>query len=176
MTESAPSRRVIHDEMERARREFHALLEHASSADLARATNGTRWTNRELLFHMLFGYLITRNLLIVVKLVTRFPQPAQRGFAALLNVAVRPFHQINYWGSRAGGRVVSVRRMHGWIDRVIASLHRRLGAETDGGLRRQMPFPTRWDPFFTDRMSVAEVYHYATEHFDFHRQQLTLAS
>ena len=61
MTESVPSPRLIHDEMQRARNEFHARLAHASSADLARATNGTRWTKRELLFHMLYGYLITRG-------------------------------------------------------------------------------------------------------------------
>ena len=34
--------------------------------------------------------------------------------------------------------------------------------------------PVGWDPFFTDRMSVAEVYHYGTLHFDYHRRQLTL--
>ena len=28
---------------------------------LTHASNGTRWTNRELLFHMLFGYLIVRT-------------------------------------------------------------------------------------------------------------------
>jgi hypothetical protein len=37
-----------------------------------------------------------------------------------------------------------------------------------------MRFPTRWDPFFTKSTTVADVYHYATEHFEFHRQQLTL--
>jgi len=37
-----------------------------------------------------------------------------------------------------------------------------------------MRFPTRWDPFFTKSMTAADVYHYATEHFEFHRQQLTL--
>jgi len=175
MTESVRSRRLIHHEMQRAQGEFHALLGCASLEDLARATNGTRWTNRELLFHMLFGYLITRNLLVVVKLVARLPKPAQRGFAALLNAGARPFHQVNYWGSRAGARAISVSRMREWFDRVIGSLQRRLDAETEHGLRRHMPFPTRWDPFFTGGMSVADVYHYATQHFDFHREQLTLA-
>jgi hypothetical protein len=37
-----------------------------------------------------------------------------------------------------------------------------------------MRFPTRWDPFFTDVMTLTDVYHYATQHFDFHRRQLTL--
>jgi hypothetical protein len=37
-----------------------------------------------------------------------------------------------------------------------------------------MPLPTRWDPYFTGWMSLAEVYRYATRHFDHHRRQLTL--
>ena len=31
-----------------------------------------------------------------------------------------------------------------------------------------------WDPYFRDYMTLADVYHYATQHFDFHRRQLTL--
>ena len=37
-----------------------------------------------------------------------------------------------------------------------------------------MYFPVRWDLFFADTMSVADVYHYGTQHYDFHRAQLTL--
>jgi hypothetical protein len=37
-----------------------------------------------------------------------------------------------------------------------------------------MAFPTRWGPFFKDRMTVADVYRYPTQHFDFHERQLTL--
>lgn len=130
--------------------------------------------HRQLLFHMLFGYLITRNLLLIVKLVSHLPMPLQRRFAGLLNVGSRPFHLINYWGSCAGGRLVPLARMPGWLDAVTASLDRHLDAETDATLARSMAFPTRWDPFFAPRMTLGDVYHYATQHFDFHRQQLTL--
>ncbi|MCT7351347.1 hypothetical protein N4P33_04080 [Streptomyces sp. 15-116A] len=37
-----------------------------------------------------------------------------------------------------------------------------------------MCFPTRRDPFFKDVMTLEELYHYPTQHFDFHRGQLTL--
>ncbi|HVT78196.1 MAG TPA: DinB family protein, partial [Acidimicrobiales bacterium] len=57
-----PSRGDIRDELDRARAEFSALVAESTPADLRRPSNGTRWTNRELLFHMVFGYLITRNL------------------------------------------------------------------------------------------------------------------
>ncbi len=34
--------------------------------------------------------------------------------------------------------------------------------------------PVRWDPFFQDFMTLADIYRYPTQHFDFHRPQLTL--
>lgn len=33
--------------------------------------------------------------------------------------------------------------------------------------------PTRWDPFFTDYMTLADVYRFPTRHFHFHRHQLS---
>jgi hypothetical protein len=37
-----------------------------------------------------------------------------------------------------------------------------------------MHMPTGWDPYFTPTMSVLDVYHFGTQHFDHHRRQLTL--
>ena len=42
-------------EMERARVDFRHLLDDATSAELRAGTDGTKWTNEQLLFHMLFG-------------------------------------------------------------------------------------------------------------------------
>jgi hypothetical protein len=176
MTKAATPRSAIHAELDRARSEFRQLVQTAGPAELARRSNGTRWTNQQLLFHMLFGYLITRNLRVIVTVISRLPTPVQRGFAGLLNAGTRPFHVINYWGSRAGGRFVPVTRLPGWLDAVTASLDRHLDAETDAALARSMAFPTRWDPYFTARMTLADVYHYATQHFDWHRQQLTIST
>ena len=88
----------------------------------------------------------------------------------------RTQHQdsINYAGSWLAGTVLPRRALGALFDRVIASLHRRLNAETEDDLARSMRFPTRWDPFFREAMSLAEVYHFPTQHFDFHRAQLTL--
>ena len=60
------------------------------------------------------------------------------------------------------------------MDRVIASLQRSLGRLTDEALQGGMHFPTRWDPFFKDYMTLESVYRYPGQHFDFHRRQLTL--
>ena len=70
--------------------------------------------------------------------------------------------------------MVRRRRLAARFDRVIAALHRGLAAETEADLRRGMPYPARSDPFFKEFMTVADIYHYPTQHFGFHRRQLTL--
>jgi hypothetical protein len=37
-----------------------------------------------------------------------------------------------------------------------------------------MHFPVGWDPFFRDTMTLEQVYRYGTQHYGFHRAQLTL--
>ncbi len=172
----SPGRGDVRDELDRARTEFRALIVNSTPAELERRSNGTRWTNRELLFHMMFGYLITRNLRYLFAVMSRTPERVQRGFAAALDAATRPFNAVNYWGSRFGSRVLSLDRIARWSDRVIGSLQRSLDAETDTSLRRDMVFPTRWDPYFKPRMTRQDLYQYPTQHFDHHRRQLTIGN
>lgn len=160
--------------MERAREQLHELLARADATDLGRRSHGTRWTNEQLLFHMVFGYLLVRVLLPLVHALSRLPAPVGRGWAALLNSATRPFHVVNYLGSVGGARVFDHARMGRLLDRTVAALRRLLEAETEAALHRGMPFPVGWDPYFTTYMTVAEVYRYPTRHFEHHRRQLTL--
>ena len=63
----------IAGELEHARIEFHRLLDVAGPHDWGRPTRGTRWTNEQLLFHMVFGYMIVQRLLILVTVFNRLP-------------------------------------------------------------------------------------------------------
>jgi hypothetical protein len=169
-----PTRENIVAGYARARSDLEAWLEGATSEDLHRTSTGTRWTNEELLFHMVFGYMVVRVLLPLVHVVSSLPQPAGRAFAAVLNTGTRPFDVVNYWGSRAASLVYNRRRMGRKLERTIAALSRRLDRESESSLSRSMPFPDRWDPFFTPLMTVKDVYAYPTQHFDFHAKQLSL--
>jgi hypothetical protein len=166
-------RAAILEEMEQVRQDFHHLLSHATTADLPRPSAGTKRNNQQLLFHMLFGYLIVRALLPLVHLFGRLPGGVSKAFAWILDSVRVPFHLINYLGSCAGARIIPPQRIPSMLDHVIASLERHLQRETGTALRRRMHFPTTWDPFFTDYMTLADVYHYPTQHFRFHQRQLT---
>jgi hypothetical protein len=167
-------KQAVYDELERARTTFRAFVDQMTREDLARRSNGTRWTNRQLLFHMLFGYMVVSRLMWMVKLFGRLPNRATKPFAALLNLATSPFNFINYVGSVGGGMLYRPGRMVTSMDRLTAKLARRLARESDPSLSRGMYYPTRWDPFFLEYMTVADLYPYPTQHFDFHARQLSL--
>jgi len=175
--DSRIDRAEIAADLEWARVEFHRLLAEAERDDTwNRPTRGTRWTNEQLLFHMVFGYMIVQRLLVLVRVFSRLPDPVSRGFARVLNAGTTPFHAINYYGSCGAALVYNRRRMAAKLDRVIASLKHKLARESEDALHRGMHFPTRWDPFFNDYMILEDVYRYPRKHFDFHARQLTPTS
>ena len=161
---------------ERNVRELERWLAAASDSDLRRRSSGTRWTNEELLFHMVFGYMVVQALLPLVRVLGVLPAPFSRGFARLLNAGTAPFDVVNYLGSKAAARVFNRKRMAAKLRRVTRSLERRLGRESATAMARGMSFPDRWDPFFTPWMSLADVYAYPIEHFDFHATQLSMGT
>jgi DinB family protein len=167
-------RAAVCAEMEQVRRDFHDLLGRADGAALHRRSDGTRWSNRQLLFHMLFGYLVVRALLVLARAFGRLPRAASRGFARLLDSARVPFHLVNYLGSVLGAWLIPAARMPGMLDRVIRGLQRRLRRETGSALGRGMHYPQSWDPLFAGYMTLADIYRYPAQHFRYHQRQLTL--
>ena len=109
-------------------------------------------------------------------MLSRLPDAVSRAYARLLNAATKPFDVINYYGSCAGTVVYNRRRMGKKMDRVIAALQDKLAREPEDAFHRGMHFPTRWDPFFKDYMTLEDVYRYPGQHIDFHKQQLTLST
>jgi len=165
------NRRDIQAELRRAQADFHDLVARAGAQDLRRRSDGTRWTNRQLLWHMVFGCLIVRTLLPLVHALGHLGR--SRRFAAALDAAHRPFHWINYAGSAGGGLLLTPHRTAAIMDATVDRPVPQAG-ETPLALALTMHFPTRWDPYFLPTMSVLDVYHYGTQHYDHHHRQLTL--
>jgi DinB superfamily len=162
--------------MRDAAADFRVLLDTATSVELRRGSDGTKWTNEQLLFHMLFGYLVVRRLLPLVRFLGRLPDRVSRVFAATLDSGTRPFHVINYLGSLGGARVLGHAGMERLFDRTVNGLAVSLLSADDDDVARGMHFPVGWDPYFRDYMTVVDVHHYATQHYCHHRRQLTLDS
>jgi hypothetical protein len=105
------------------------------------------------------------------RFINRLPDSG-RAFAVGLNAATTPFDVINYWDLAT--RVYSTERMGRKFDAVIAALERRLAAEPERTLSVG-PCSPRDGIRFKPKMTLSEVYHYPTHHFDFHQRQLPLS-
>lgn len=154
--------------------DLRGLLTTARPDRLRAGSQGTRWTNEQLLFHMVFGFLVVRRLLPLVRVMSVLPPWVGHGFARLLDSGRVPFHWVNYVGSCGGALVFDRRRMGGLCDRTVSKLVRSLESEPEERLERGMPFPPSWDPYFRPFMTLAEVYAYPAKHYAHHRAQLTL--
>ena len=163
-------------DLERARRDFQKLLTAVGDDEWTKPISGTRWTNEQLLFHMVFGYMVVQRLLILVLVLGHLPDWISRWFARMLNAASRPFHVVNFYGTNLAAVVYNRNRMGAKMDRVINALQRSLIRQGDVALGRGMHFPTGWDPYFQDSMTLADVYRYPGQHYDHHRRQLALAN
>jgi hypothetical protein len=150
-------RQTVHADLERVRATFARHVAEMNREDLRRQSSGTRWTNRQLLFHMLFGFLLVRNLLWMVKVLARLPRGSTKPFAALLDFCTSPFHRINYLGSVCGGALFTPQRMQRRLDRVTAKLEGDLAKQDEQSLTRGMYYPTRWDPYFQEFMQLADI-------------------
>ena len=125
---------------------------------------------------MVFGFLIVRRLLPLVRLMSVLPPRVGRGFARALNAGRAPFHWVNYAGSCGGALVFNRARMGRLCDRTINRLVASLEEEPEQRLRRGMPFPASWDPYFQPFMTLADVYACPVLHYRHHRAQLTVAT
>jgi hypothetical protein len=170
---ASATRHQVRGELLTAPGDYRGLLAAATPNWVRQGTDGTRWTNREMLFHLLLGYLVVRTLLPLVGLISRLPPWVGRGFAAALDASARPFHLVNYAGSVLGGHALSLPRMAKLFEGTCTALAAGLERRSDTELARTMPFPVRWDPFFTGHMSLLDVYHYPWQHYEFHRRQMT---
>ena len=166
--------RATRDELTWVRDDYDELVRCARPADLPASTAGTRWTNRELLFHMWFGQRIARVLVPVAGGASRVPAAVGRRYAGLLSTATRPYDWVNYAAAVSGARVVSLQRADRWMNRDTEALLRWADTASDHELDRGMAVPPGWDPYFTDWMSRRDFLDWAPKHYRHHRAQLTL--
>lgn len=151
---------------------FHALLDALSDADLRQPSRNPGWTNGEVLFHMVFGFIILAALAPLVRFWGRVPRRYSRRFARLLNGATGLFNRVNAVGPRVGGRIYTHRRIGRKFDRAYAAILRLVDTAGDGEWALGMHYPTRWDGLFHDYMTLEDICRYPIAHFTFHLDQI----
>ena len=161
-------------EMDRVRNDYRDLLDTATVAELRNPTDGTKWNNEQLLFHMLFGYLLVRNLRILVWGSLACPTTRPGGSPRSSTPAPARSTSSTTSAPCSVRALWDMRAWSGSWTACSAAFRASLRAQPERALDRGMHFPVGWDPYFTDYMTLRDIYHYPTQHYDHHRQQLTL--
>ena len=146
MTSDIETRREhLRCELEAARREFHDMAASISEPLWAKPSHNPGWTNGQLLFHVLLGFILVLPLAGILVFFGHLPAACSRIFAAILNFSTPLFNRINAAGlalepGRLAGRASSASSTKCMTPFSNGS---SLCARATGALT--MHYPTRWD-------------------------------
>lgn len=166
----------VRADLEWVRDDFDQLVSNAATVDLDAPTRGTKWTNRELLFHLWFGQRLARTFMPLIGGFSRLPPGASRAWARLLARVTKPYEWVNYIASAGGGRLVPIRVIQAWMRRDTDAMIRWAERASPADLARGMSVPPSWDPYFLPWMNRTDLLAWAPKHYRHHRAQLTLGS
>lgn len=161
-------------ELEQARTAFHAALDALPPGAWRAPSRNPGWSNAELCFHMLLGFILVPLLLPLMRWMSRLPAWCDAGFAWLLNAGTPVFNRVNALGPRVAARLLSREAIARQFDRAHARIIRRLGELSERDLGRGMHYPTRWDPRFGPVMTAEELLRYPVAHLEHHLRQLAV--
>lgn len=168
------TKKAIRLELENTRSRFHKILNSLSKEDWYKKSQFPAWTNGELLFHMAFGFIILSTLINLVLFWARLPRSFSKLFAGFLNFFTDAFEWIDVLGPHIGAKIFSYQSIGRKYDRVHFSILRKLKSIKEDDWQKGMYYPTKWDPLFSEYMTVEAVFHYITHHFDYHLKQMSL--
>lgn len=70
------------------------------------------------------------------------------------------------------GTVFTYKRIGNLYDRVLVALLKKVASIKDEEWERGMYYPAKWDPNFSEFMTLEELFHYPVAHFYFHLNQI----
>ena len=155
-----------------AHQEFHEMAGAISERAWAEPSHNPGWTNGQLLFHVLLGFVLVPPLAWLLVLFGHLPRGCSRTFSAILNLSTPVFNRINAIGPRAGARILGKAGILRHFDRVHARILARLQRTHSRDWALTMHYPTRWDPRFRTDMRLADLFRYPIDHLRHHRSQM----
>jgi len=153
--------------------QFHALLDSLSQEDWDNPSRNPAWTNGQLVYHMLFAFMLIPSLFWMIRFWSRLPGWASRGFAAVLNFSTPLFDRVNALGPRGQERLFGRERASRLLDRRLDSIDRKARSLRPDRWQAGMHYPRRWDPAFGDFMTYADLFAYPGAHFRKHLGQMS---
>lgn len=162
----------LRSEFEAVRTEFHTMVASISEREWTQPSRNTGWTNGEIVFHILLGFILVVPLARLLVFFDHLPDLCSRIFAQALNISTPLFDRINAMGPRAGARLLGRAGIISKFDQVHSVILARLDRARPADWEASMHYPTRWDPRFHTRMDLVALLRYPIDHLRHHREQL----
>jgi hypothetical protein len=166
-------RTQLRADLELARQEFHTLIDSIPEQAWTLQSRNSGWTNGQVLFHILLGFIVVRTLAGLHILFGQLPVVCSKVFAGILNLATPLFNRINAIGPRGGARWLGRKGIIRRFDQVHSALLKQIDRFQPRHWSLAMHYPTRWDPpRFRTAMSLEDLYRYPIAHLRHHRTQV----
>jgi hypothetical protein len=141
-------RALLRSELEAARDEFRVMAASISEQAWTEPSGNPGWTNGQVLFHVLFGFILVLPLANILVFFGHLPALCSRIFAWILDFSTPLFNRVNAAGPRAGARLLGRPGVIRQFERVHMAILRRLERTRPRDWTLEMHYPTRWDPCF----------------------------
>jgi hypothetical protein len=156
--------------------DFEDIIRNAKADELDLPSHGTRWTNRQLLFHLVLGQNIALAGIPLLGLFSHLPPSASRIWSRLLDSCAGPYNWVNWAGSAVAGQVLKQQGMLRMMNRTTRIIVKWYERADNQALGRGMTMPGSWDPYFGQWMNRRDILEWAPKHYRHHRAQLTLTT
>lgn len=166
------ARERVRAELAVAHSRFHEVLDSISEEDWKARSGNPAWTNGQLVYHVLFAFLLVPTLFWMIKFWSRLPRSYSRRFARVLDLTTPLFNRVNALGPRGQAFVFGRKRAGAIFDRIYRSILKEVDSLRDDQWGTGMHYPRRWDPTFGDFMTFEALFKYPPAHLEHHFRQL----
>lgn len=175
LVENTPQERV-RAELALAHARFHKLLDSLSEVDWEARSLNPAWTNGQLVYHILFAFMLLPSLFWMIKFWSKLPRSYSLRFAQVLDLTTPLFNRINALGPRGQASVFGRKRAGAIFDYIYRSILKKVDSLRDDQWAAGMHYPRRWDPTFADFMTLEALFKYPPAHLEHHSSQLSAGS
>jgi hypothetical protein len=153
-------REAIRKELETTKARFHQLLQSIPEGDLTRKSTNPAWTVAQVLYHMSVALRFLPSDIALIRRSGRMPKPP--AFV---------FHTFNVWLARWGARKASHDSLAAQYDQAHARTVEALESIEEDEWQKGADYPG-WDPMLEGHVTIEELFHYPTRHFEAHAQEI----
>src|SRR6266536_6160238 len=106
-------------DIESARLTFHLLVNSLPDSALNKRSANPGWTNGQIIWHIVFAFILTPILIVILRFFGRLPRRWSKLFASALNYSTPVFNLVNAIGPRIAVKIFPRKLIVKLFDHII---------------------------------------------------------